>query len=288
MGIKIRTIQEIRSYLSDQLKNIYPDPEIRALTNIIIKTVTGAKRLHHLALPEQIISENHSKKIVEITNELKNGKPVQYILGETSFYGCQLKLNKYTLIPRPETEELVDLVIKENREFTGSILDACTGSGCIAIALAVNLPGCSVSGFDISEGAIEITRENNSLNRAKVSFFRADVFKFDYNLTGKTDIIVSNPPYVRNLEKKFMQKNVLDYEPHEALFVPDSDPLVFYRGILEIGYKLLLKGGKIYFEMNEALGNDMVQLLESYNYSAISIVKDINNKDRIIKGIKNV
>jgi release factor glutamine methyltransferase len=287
MGIKIRTIKEIRSFLSDQLKGIYPDPEIRALTNIIIKTVTGSVRLHYLALPEQIIPEIHTKRIIAITGELKKGKPIQYILGETSFYGCRLRLNNNTLIPRPETEELVDLVIRENHGFTGSIMDACTGSGCIAIALAVNLPACSVSGFDISEGAVEIAKENTILNKTKVSFFRADVFNFNYYATGKFDIIVSNPPYVREIEKKFMQKNVLDHEPHGALFVPDSDPLVFYRGILEIADKILHDGGKVYFEINEAFGKDMEELLESNNYSGISIVKDINSKDRIIKGIKN-
>ena len=287
MGINIRTIKEIRSYLSEQLKGTYPDPEIRALANIIIKTVTGATRLHHLALPEQIITKNHSARIIEITNELRTGKPIQYILGETNFYGCTLKLNGSTLIPRQETEELADLVIRENGGFTGKILDACTGSGCIAIALAINLPGSTVSGFDISEAAVEIAGKNSSLNNVNVSFFVADIFSFDNIAYGKTDILVSNPPYVRDQEKKLMHSNVLDFEPSMALFVPDSDPLLFYRTLLEIAGKILAKGGKVYFEINEAFGREMAELLDSFNYSGITVVRDINDKERIIKGIKN-
>ena len=287
MGIKIRTIKEIRSYLSDQLQGIHPGPEIKALTNIIIETLTGSERLHHLALPEQIITEIQSDKVIEITNELKKGKPLQYILGRTTFYGCEIKLNSDTLIPRPETEELVDLIVRENKGSQAKIIDACTGSGCIAIALAVNLPGSSVWGFDISEGAIGIANENSHLNKVKCTFFSADIFEFDYNLTGKIDILVSNPPYVRDLEKKFMHKNVISFEPHKALFVPDSDPLIFYRAILEIGRKFLERGGKLYLEINEAFGKEMVALLESYNYTGIAVVKDINYKDRIVEGIKN-
>lgn len=287
MGIKIQTIRETRSYLSDQLKGIYPDPEIRALTNIIIKTVTGTKKLHHLALPEEFITESNAKRIVEIAEELKTGKPVQYILGETSFYGCTIKLSSDTLIPRPETEELADLVIKENRDFTGSITDACTGSGCIAVAVAMNLPGASVSGFDISEGAVEIARENGRRNNVNIEFYRADVFSFDYKKAGKTDMIMSNPPYVREMEKKMMGRNVLDFEPHQALFVPDSDPLVFYRAILEISERILAPRGKIYFEINEAFGKETASLVGSFNYTEVSVVHDMNGKERIIKGIKH-
>lgn len=286
MGVNIQTIKDIRLYLSEQLKGIYQDPEIRALSNIIIKTVTGISKLHHLAFPEQKISEIKARRIIRIGNELKSGKPIQYILGETNFYSCTIKLNEETLIPRPETEELVDLIIKENIGFTGEILDIGTGSGCIAIALAKNLPGSSVTGFDISGGAVKIAGENSRLNNIPVSFFRADVFYFDPTTYTKANIIVSNPPYVRDLEKKLMNRNVLDFEPHAALFVRDSDPLVYYRAILELAGIILTDEGKIYFEINEAFGRVMVELLECYKYSDISIVKDANGKARIIKGIK--
>ncbi len=287
MGVNIQTIKDIRQFVSEQLKEVYQGPEITAMTNIIIKTVTGVSKLHHLVSPQQKISETHSQRIINICNELKSGKPIQYILGETIFYNCIIKLNRETLIPRPETEELVDLIIKENKGFAGEILDIGTGSGCIAIALAMNLKGSSVTGFDISEEAIKIAGENSSLNNAHVSFFKADVFSFDHSTYTKADIIVSNPPYVRNLEKKFMSRNVLDFEPPAALFVPDSDPLLFYRAILELAWKILTDDGKIYFEINEALGKVMVDLLELYKYSDIAVFNDINGKVRFIKGNKN-
>ena len=287
MGVNIQTIKDIRLYLTKELKGIYQDHEISALSNIIIKTVTGITRLQNLALPEQHVSQIHACRIINICKELKSRKPIQYILGETSFYNCVIKLNEDTLIPRPETEELVDLIIKENRGFTGNILDVGTGSGCIAIALAVNLPGSSVTGTDISEGAIKIAEENSRLNNVSVSFLKDDVFSSDHLTVAETDIIVSNPPYVRDLEKQFMNSNVLDFEPHTALFVPDSDPLVFYRAILELAGEILGPNGKIYFEINEEFGQLMVGLLTFYKYSDISIVNDINGKARFIKGIKN-
>jgi release factor glutamine methyltransferase len=190
------------------------------------------------------------------------------------------------LIPRPETEELVDLTIRENRGFTGTILDAGTGSGCIAIALAVNLPGTKVTGIDINEGAIKISKENAILNKAYVLFFVNDIFNPDAGSIHDIEIIVSNPPYIRESEKKNIARNVLDYEPHTALFVPDSDPLVYYRAILNMAETVLVPGGKVYFEINEAMGEPMIQLLEGSGYSSVKIVKDINGKVRIIKGNK--
>ena len=287
MGVNIQTIKDIRLYLSEQLKETYPNHEISALTNIIIKTITGISKLHNLALPEQHISDVNAIKIIKICDELKSGKPIQYILGETNFYNCIIKLNADTLIPRPETEELVDLIIKENRGFAGAILDIGTGSGCIAIALAMNLPDSSVSGTDISEMALKIAGENSRLNKVPVSFFRSDVFSFDYTHNIKADIIVSNPPYVRDLEKKYMSRTVLDFEPHLALFVPDNDPLLYYRAILELAEKILMEGGKIYFEINEAFGKEVAELLKLFRYSDISVLNDISDKARIIKGIKN-
>jgi release factor glutamine methyltransferase len=287
MSLNIKTIQDIRFYLTKKLNGIYQDSEIAALSNIIIKTVTGVKKLHHLAMPEKDISKVHARKIAKICDELKTGKPIQYILGETSFYNCAIKLNEEALIPRPETEELVDLIIRENKGFKGKILDIGTGSGCIAIALSLNLPGSSVTGFDISGGAIKIAKENNRINWASAKFFRADVFCFDQSTVIKTDIIVSNPPYVRDLEKKDMKCNVLDFEPHKALFVPDSDPLIYYRAILELACKILIQSGKIYFEINEAFGKSMTELLQSYQYSDILIVNDLSGKARIIKGTKD-
>jgi release factor glutamine methyltransferase len=234
MSIKIQTIKDIRFYLTDELRELYPEPEISAISSIIIKTVLGLPKLHSLALPETIVQQRQAIRINRICKELKSGKPIQYILGETNFYNCLIKVNRHTLIPRPETEELVDLVIKENRGFAGTIIDIGTGSGCIAIALSINLPGTKVTGVDISEEAINLARQNAKENNSSANFFTADIFKTDPALFPASDIIVSNPPYVRDSEKKGISQNVLRFEPHSALFVSDSDPLIYYRAILRL------------------------------------------------------
>jgi len=287
MGVNIQTIKDIRLYIARELDEIYPESEINAITNVIIKTVTGLSGLHLLYSSEQKINPGHEKRIIEICKELKSGKPVQYILGETIFYDCIIKVNSSTLIPRPETEELVHLILNENNGFRGGIVDFGTGSGCIAIALAANLPGAAVTGIDISEGAVNTAKENALLNKVSVSFVKGDIFNFDYNSISKADLIVSNPPYVRTSEKQFMSKNVLDFEPHSALFVNDDEPLIYYKRIVGIANTILVAGGRLYFEINEALGHNMIRLLSSSGYSDVQVVKDLNNKDRIIKGTKN-
>ena len=288
MAVNIQTIKDIRLYLTKELIEIYDEPEINALSNLIIKTVVGTSRLHQLYNMAQPVTSLQEGRIIVICHELKTGKPIQYILGETTFYDCVIKVNRATLIPRPETEELVGLIIKENKGYSGKIIDFGTGSGCIAIALAINLPGSKIEGIDISAEAITIARKNALLNKAVVTFKKGDVFSFDIETNDKEGIIVSNPPYVRNSEKQFMSKNVLGFEPHSALFVTDSDPLVFYRAILKIAEKTLLPGGRLYFEINEAMGKAMIKLYEEFGYSGIEVIKDINGKERIIKGTKNV
>lgn len=288
MGVNIQTIKDIRFYLAKELTGIYNSTEIRVLTDLLIKTVTGRSKLHQLYDDNYILSIKESLQLTEFSNQLTTGKPVQYILGETIFYDCKIKLNSSTLIPRPETEELVDLIIRENKDYKGNIIDFGTGSGCIAIALAVNLPFSQLTGIDISEDALKIARENSDLNKVIVSFIKEDILDFRKDAVGKAGIIVSNPPYVRNSEKKHMGRNVLDFEPHEALFVPDSDPLKYYKALLDLADYLLLPGGLIYFEINEAMGKPLVNLTESHGFSDIKIVLDINNKERIIKGRKNV
>jgi release factor glutamine methyltransferase len=287
MGIKIQTIKDIRQYLSAELNGFLPGSEIQAIANIIVRSLFRVTKLHSLALPENPVTPKQAHDIIRISGELKTGKPIQYILGETDFYNCTFKLTSETLIPRPETEELVDLVIKENRGFMGKILDIGTGSGCIAIALAVNLPGTKVTGIDISEGALETAKLNARLNNTNVIFEKADILNIDAHSLESADIFVANPPYIRDAEKKNMAPNVLYFEPHSALFVPDSDPLLYYRAILNFARTRLRTGGKVYFEINEAMGNQMTELLISYGYSGIEIVKDINGRDRIAKGTRN-
>lgn len=287
MSVNIQTIKDIRLFLARELEFLYPESETRAFANIIIRSLFKTTGQYSPVLPDSPVTSKQAALIRSICMELKTGKPLQYIMGETSFYNCTIKLNRETLIPRPETEELVDLIVKENSGFRGKILDLGTGSGCIAIALALNLPGTSVTGIDISEGAIEIARENGKLNGASVNFIKADIFNFDVGNDLKTGIIVSNPPYVRESEKKFMAVNVLGFEPHSALFVPDSDPLKYYSGIMKIALKVLDPEGKIYFEINEAMGNAMTALLEQYGYSMVDVIRDLNGRNRFIKGIRN-
>lgn len=285
MSVNIQTIKDIRFYLSEELSKIYPEPELNALCIEVIKSVTGVSRFHQIYKPESQISPEQADRIVNICNELLTGKPLQYVLGETFFYSCVIRVNQSVLIPRPETEELVDLIIKENNGLKNNIIDFGTGSGCIAIALAMNLKESSVTGIDISEEAINIARQNAKLNEVSVSFLIGDIFNLDPSSVEKANIIVSNPPYVRYSEKSLMRTNVLGFEPHTALFVPDDDPLLYYRSILKIADVILLPKGRLYFEINEALGESMVNLLTEFRYSDIKLVNDINNKERIIKGI---
>lgn len=288
MTVKIQTIKDIRFYLSRELTGIYPEPEIKALADILIKTALGLTKLHQFYDDGYRITGKQSIRIIKITEELKTGRPIQYILGETSFYNCTIRLNEFTLIPRPETEELVDLILRENKGFHGNIIDFGSGSGCISIALAANLPLSAVTGIDISEEAIRIAQENAVLNNVKVSFIKGDMLTLKKGFAGDAGIIVSNPPYVSDSEKLLMNRNVLDFEPPMALFVPDSDPLIFYNAILVLANDVLLPGGRLYFEINEMMGTQLVQLLESFGFTDIEIVRDINNKERIIKARKDV
>lgn len=288
MGVKIQTIKDIRFYLAKELTGVYKEPEIRSIADILIKTVTGVTKLHQLHDNGFKLAVKEVEKIIEFAEELKTGRPIQYVLGQATFYNCTIKVNSSVLIPRPETEELVDLIIRENKDFKGKIIDFGTGSGCIAIALAANLPLSALTGIEISDDALAIARENAVLNKVKISFIKGDIFNPDQIAAGKADIIVSNPPYVRNSEKTLMSKNVLDFEPPHALFVTDSEPLIYYNAILKLADKVLLPGGRIYFEINEAMSGPMIRLLESFEYSEIEVVTDINDKERIIKGIKKI
>jgi release factor glutamine methyltransferase len=287
MSVNFSTLKDIRKLFNYELKGMYPENEIIAITNLILKTKFGIDWLHWLTDSTQIVSSRLLERMVEICRELKTGMPVQYILGETMFYNCTIKVNNQTLIPRPETEELVDLVIKENKDFRGRIIDIGTGSGCIAIAIKKNLTGAEVTGIDISKIALEKATANAVLNNVEVSFVKEDILRFNPQTIPQTDIVVSNPPYVLESERQFMRRNVLDFEPHDALFVPDEDPLIFYRAILHISEKILIPGGRIYFEINETRGAEMERLLESNRYSEVKIINDINGKNRIIKGRKN-
>lgn len=287
MGVNIQTIKDIRLFLSNELKYQYREEEISSIAGIIIRTVTGLSRLHEINDPGRKVTTEEAGKIIEYCNQLLTGKPLQYIIGETEFYNCLIRLNGSTLIPRPETEELVDLIIKENLNFSGRIIDLGTGSGCIAIALALNIKGAELTGTDISEEAVRISKENALLNNAVVNFETDDMLNPVKIADYKAGIIVSNPPYVRESEKSLMNRNVIDFEPHQALFVPDSDPLVYYKAIAHIAKKILTPGGMVYLEINEALDKEMMLLFDSEGYTGLKIIPDLSGKQRILKGVKN-
>ena len=237
--------------------------------------------------PDFEIDELEIQKWKNIIDQLQLQKPIQYILGETEFYGLRFKVNSSVLIPRPETEELVDWILKNNSNKSKQlrILDIGTGSGCIPITLARNLNNSEVSAVDISRDALKVAEVNAEINKVKVNFIEMDILKTT-KLSERYDIIVSNPPYVRELEKQKMHKNVLEFEPHIALFVEDEDPLLFYLKITQLASKSLSEGGQLYFEINQYLGERMVQLLSDYKFRDIEIRKDIFGNDRMIFGRK--
>ena len=232
------------------------------------------------------LSESEMLTFHFAVKDLLKNKPIQYIIGETEFCDLKFKVNENVLIPRPETSELVYKIVerqktKDKRQL--SILDIGTGSGCIAISLAKNIPGSKVHALDISEKALEVAKENAINNNVDVTFINDDILSLKNNIDTKFDIIVSNPPYVRELEKADMRDNVLNWEPHNALFVSDNDPLIFYRNILEFAKTHLNENGEIWFEINEYLGKEMTDLCKEYGFSDIEIFKDFRGKERGLK-----
>ena len=273
-------MQDCLKYIRNELKDFYSKNETEGLIRYIFEYIKNYSVSDMIVHDRDILSDKDRNIIKEIVSELKNHKPIQYIFKETEFYGLTFKVNKNVLIPRPETEELVDWIVDENENFKGSVLDVGTGSGCIAISLKKNLRNADVFGIDISEKALNVAQSNALLNEVNVSFLKKDIFNFDSLLN--FDMIVSNPPYVTEREKEEMQDNVLKYEPFGALFVPDDDPLRFYRAIAETGQKILNDYGKIFWEINENYGKDCIQLLKDLNFYNIRLRKDINGKDRMI------
>ena len=236
----------------------------------------------HLSILEwsRGIQENlENYKIKKIVRDLKKQKPLQYILGETEFYGMKFKMNEHTLIPRPETEELVGWILKE--EFS-SALDIGTGSGCIAITLAKNT-NAKITAIDVSEDALQVAKENARINEVEINFLQQDIL--ETTSLPKVDVIVSNPPYVLESEKQKMKTTVLQYEPHLALFTPDKEPLLFYKKIGNLSAKSLNCGGKLFFEINEQYGAEISEMLSKIGFVDIALKKDINDKDRMIKAI---
>lgn len=274
-------MNRITTYIRQSLQDIYPPEEVRALSMLICCDMLGVDALDIYMGKDIILSACKQRELENIIFRLQKNEPIQYIRGYAEFCGRNFRVVPGVLIPRPETAELVDLIVKENPD-ARHLLDIGTGSGCIAISLSKSLPGARVDAWDISEEALAIARKNNEELDAQVTFWRQDVFSADGMQGGSYDIIVSNPPYVTETEKKEMEANVLDWEPELALFVPDEDPLRFYRRIAELGRELLHPDGKLYFEINQAYGQDMIRMIEMNQYRDVRVIKDIFGKDRIL------
>ena len=274
-------VSNIIPYFIKQLNGIVQEREIISLAYISIDFLLGYNRSDCIIHSEKDITSEVSDRIKQIIADLKTNKPIQHIIGETEFYELKLKVNEHTLIPRPETEELVKWILQH--EFT-SALDIGTGSGCIAIALAQHT-NASIMAIDVSENALEVAKENAILNAVKVKFILQDILQSES--LPKVDLIVSNPPYLLDKEKDLMLANVLDNESHLALFVPNNNPLLFYKKIADLAFTSLSKNGMLFFEINERFGNETVVMLSAIGFVDIELKKDVNEKDRMIKAIKN-
>ena len=274
-------MKTIANIIREGLSSHYPTGEVTALTRIIATELLGVPQIAFFLKDDVTLTAEQVTLLDSTIERLVKHEPIQYILGYSDFCGLRFKVTPATLIPRPETSEIVEWVASEA---TGKerILDIGTGSGCIAVSLASKFPGSKVSAWDISAEALIVATENSKTNGCAVTFEQVDILA--YQPTGELfDIIVSNPPYIKENEKEAMHSNVLDWEPHTALFVPDSDPLLFYRTIAEKGLTILKSGGKLYFEINRAHGKETMEMLAALGYTSIELHKDFADNDRMIR-----
>lgn len=285
-------LKDLKQIFHKELDAIYGEDEVRSFFFMLTENYFNVSRLDLAMQPNLALTTSEHPKIMEALSLLKTEFPIQYILKETEFYGFPFKVTKSTLIPRPETEELVTWVSETIKGLEVSnnklnLLDIGTGSGCIAISLAKILPGLKVVALDVSKEALVVAKENAVINKVDVQFVQANILETHSGLFPETlDVIVSNPPYVRELEKKEMKPNVLNNEPHLALFVDDDNALQFYKAIIEFAKMHLKDNGFLFFEINEYLGQEMKALLQENNFTDIELRKDIFGRDRMIKGVK--
>lgn len=276
------TIQKIKEVLSP----LYSTGEIKNIIRIIFENIKNYSQVDIIMNQDEILSQFIKDKVDMILKRLVNHEPIQYIFNEAYFQGLTLKVTPDTLIPRPETEELIDIIVKENNQSDLHVLDIGTGSGAIAIALAKSLKFPIVDAIDISQKSIDIAQENAKAHKVKINFFIRDILSVEIPTNSVYDIIVSNPPYITLREKDSMEPNVLDYEPHTALFVPDNDPLMFYRAITLYAVYALNPGGRIYFEINSLYGKETAKLLSDNNFIDVDIIKDMYGLDRFVSAAK--
>ena len=273
------------THIKQELSGYYTDSEVSAMAKWILTDICCLSTLELYAGKDMNFSEEITSRATDILERLKRYEPLQYIIGETTFDGLSFEVNPAVLIPRPETVELVNWISSDHPNEGVRVLDIGTGSGCIPIALSKRLKRPTITAWDISSEALEVARRNAQRNQAAVTFAQADALQ-PLATDIQVDVLVSNPPYIGESEKKNMEPNVLDWEPGLALFVPDHDPLLFYRRIAEIGLKILAKGGTLYYEINQLYGPETIDLLQAKGYTHIELRKDLSANDRMIKAIR--
>ena len=279
-------MRTIAHKIEEVLAGTYTDGEIKALTRIVATELLGFSQTTYFLKDCVTLTAEQEALLINAIERLKKQEPIQYILGYGDFCGLRFKVTQATLIPRPETSELVEWVTSE-ASGTEQILDIGTGSGCIAISISHKLPQSKVTAWDISSEALAVATENSKTSNCTVKFEKVDIFGYQ-PIGEQFDIIVSNPPYIKENEKSAMHANVLNWEPHTALFVPDNDPLLFYRTIAKKGLSMLRNGGRLYFEINRAHGKETAEMLAALGYTSIELRKDFAENDRMIRAIKNL
>lgn len=279
-------MNSLTSRIRQTLQETYSPEEAKALAMMICCDMLGLNALDIYTGKDIILSASTHCELENILLRLQKHEPIQYIRGFAEFYGNSFRVAPGVLIPRPETVELVEMIVKEHTAMAPVVLDIGTGSGCIAISLAKALPKAKVAAWDISEEALTIARYNSEKLEVNVRFEKQDVLLEGISSEVQYDVIVSNPPYILEGEKLAMEANVLEWEPEQALFVPDNDPLLFYRRIADLGRELLFPNGKIYFEINQAYGNEVRDLLREMHYKEIEVINDFFGNPRMVKANK--
>lgn len=280
MFVQENSIEAVEEYMRKGLASLYPEREVDAMLRILFVHFTGYNSIDRRINAKETLTESELLKFRSVLKEMEKGRPLQYAMGETEFYGLKFIVNEHVLIPRPETEELVDLVLKENK-IGQSLIDIGSGSGCISVSYAKSTGGADVVALDVDPNALKIVAVNSEINSVKVNLVEMDILLWT-ELDQKFDVVVSNPPYVLASERSDMSSNVLDFEPGLALFVNDNEPIIFYERIADFALSHLNIGGKLYFEINEKYGIQVMECLKIRNYKDIRIIKDLSGKNRIV------
>jgi len=286
MFVSSNLLKDILPYYKRKLIKIYDERETESIFFLTCFYLYNLSKIQVLNT-EKRLTESELLMHRDIVERLQKNEPLQYVLGQTEFYGLKINVTSATLIPRPETEELVDYILKDiGSKNNLTILDIGTGSGCIAIALKKNIPSSKVLALDISNEALEVAKQNATLNNVEINFWIENILESNLKTISDLDVVVSNPPYIPNSDKTSMHKNVLEHEPHSALFVDDTNPLIFYQRIIELGLLKLESGGKIYFEIHPPFSDQIAHLLKKSMFNEVSVLKDLSGMNRFVIAIK--